>query len=111
MLMLKKNIYIAETESIKDVLKKLDKTAEKVLLVTDSENRLLGTISDGDIRRYLLSGKSLEDNIKKVYYKKPTFAREGEYSMDEIKGIFLKKKIEVKLLLERTLDYTHKKTI
>lgn len=106
--MLKKNIYIAETESVKEVLKKLDKTAEKVLLVTDSENRLLGTISDGDIRRYLLSGKSLEDNIQKVYYKNPTFAREGEYSMDDIKKIFLKKKIDLIPVLDeedRIVDY------
>ena len=55
----KKNIFIAETDSIKNVLKKLDKTAEKILLVTDKKNRLIGSISDGDIRRYLLKGKKI----------------------------------------------------
>ncbi|HDH52874.1 MAG TPA: CBS domain-containing protein, partial [Nitrospirae bacterium] len=87
MLMPKKNIFIAETDSIKNVLKKLDKTAEKILLVTDKKNRLIGSISDGDIRRYLLKGKSLEDDIKKVYYKNPTFVRKGEFSMDFVKKI------------------------
>ena len=99
--MLKKDIFIAEKESVKNVLKKLDKTAEKVLLVTDTENRLMGTISDGDIRRYLLNGKSLDNNIKDVYYKKPTFVRKGEFSSDDVKKIFLKKKIDVIPVLDK----------
>ena len=73
-----------DAESIKDVLKKLDKTAEKVLLVTDKDRRLLGTISDGDIRRYLLKGKSLEKDIRSAYYRKPTFVRKGDYSIDSV---------------------------
>ncbi len=106
--MLKKNIFIAETESIKNVLKKLDRTAEKVLLVTDSKNRLLGSISDGDIRRYLLSGRSLDEDIKDAYYKNPTFVRKGEYTNDSVKNIFLKKKIDVIPVLDdddRIVDY------
>ena len=104
----KKNIFIAETDSIKNVLKKLDKTAEKILLVTDKKNRLIGSISDGDIRRYLLKGKSLEDDIKKVYYKNPTFVRKGEFSMDFVKKIFIKKKIDLIPVLDnedRVDDY------
>ena len=106
--MLKKNIFIAETESIKDVLKKLDKTAEKVLLVTDKDKRLLGTISDGDIRRYLLKGKSLEKDIRSAYYRKPTFVRKGDYSIDSVKKIFLKEKIDLIPVLDendRVVDY------
>ncbi|MBW2664195.1 MAG: hypothetical protein JRD93_20025 [Deltaproteobacteria bacterium] len=32
----------------------LDKTAEKVLLVVDDSQRLIGCLADGDIRRYIL---------------------------------------------------------
>ena len=39
--MMKKNIFIHTNKTVKDALKKLDKTAEKVLLVVDKENRLL----------------------------------------------------------------------
>ncbi|NOZ67876.1 MAG: CBS domain-containing protein [Deferribacteres bacterium] len=92
---MQKDIFIAKTESIKDVLKKLDRTAEKLLLVTDPDNRLLGTISDGDIRRYLLKGNSLDDNIENVYYRNPTFLRKGEFSMEAARKIFLKKKINL----------------
>ncbi|GBD95710.1 D-glycero-alpha-D-manno-heptose 1-phosphate guanylyltransferase [bacterium BMS3Abin06] len=106
--MLQKDIFIAENESVKDVLKKLDRTAEKLLLVTDRKNRLLGTISDGDIRRYLLMGKSLEENIEDVYYKNPTFLRKGEFSMESAKKIFLKKKIDLIPVLDEedtVVDY------
>ncbi len=60
--MLQKDLFIYESELIKTVLKKLDKTAEKVLLVVDDKEKLLGTITDGDIRRYIIKGKSLEND-------------------------------------------------
>ncbi len=105
---MQKDIFIAETESIKDVLKKLDRTAEKLLLVTDRDNRLLGTISDGDIRRYLLKGNSLDDNIGNVYHRKPTFLRKGGFSMEAARKIFLKKKINLIPLIDEqgiVVDY------
>ena len=38
-------------------MKALDSTAEKCLLVTDGDMKLLGTLTDGDIRRAILAGK------------------------------------------------------
>ena len=35
----------------------LDKTAEKVLLVVDENQALIGALTDGDIRRYILDWK------------------------------------------------------
>ena len=93
--MLARNILIYEDESIKSTLKKLDKTAAKVLSVVDGKDRLIGTITDGDIRRYLLKGRSLEDDIKEVYNKKPTFLTEGDVSMEEVKQLFIKNKIDL----------------
>jgi dTDP-glucose pyrophosphorylase len=106
--MLEKDIFIVDLETIKDVLKKLEKTAERVLLVTDKKHRLLGTITDGDIRRYLLKGKSLEDDIKDCYFKKPTFVRLGEFSMDSVRKLFLKLKIDLIPILDfddTVIDY------
>jgi len=54
-------------------LRLLDETAEKVLFVVDEDSRLIGALTDGDIRRYLLSGRGLEDSIADAYYKTPTF--------------------------------------
>lgn len=91
--MLLKDILVYETVSIRDVLRKLDKTAKKVLLVINNENRLLGTITDGDIRHYILSGKSLECNIKEVYNKNPFYLKKKDFSIDSAKEILIKNKI------------------
>ena len=61
--MLNKQIFIHLGTSIKDALKQLDKTAVKILLVVDTKQKLLGTISDGDVRRHLLQGKDLNGTI------------------------------------------------
>ena len=52
--LMNKDIFVNENTSIKEALKKLDKSAEKILLVVDEEKRLLGTLTDGDIRRYII---------------------------------------------------------
>lgn len=105
---MKKEILVSKNVSVKEVLKELDRTAEKTLLVVDQENRLLGTITDGDIRRYLLKGKSLEDDIKGIYCEKPTFVRDGKFTLESVKKIFIKKKINLLPVLDeknRVVDY------
>lgn len=106
--MLQKDILIHETESIKDALKKLDKTAEKVLLVTDEKNRLLGTITDGDVRRYILSGKDIENDIKEVYNKKPRYLKKEGFSVEKAKKLLVGNKIDLVPILDennRPVDF------
>lgn len=107
--MLQKDILIDESVSIRDALKKLDKTAAKLLLVVDKESKLVGAISDGDIRRYILKGKSLENDIREVYNKNPIYIREDEFSMELAKRIFIQKKIELIPILgkeNKVIDFT-----
>ena len=47
--------------TIKEALKIIDSGAMRIALVVDSNNKLLGTLSDGDIRRGLLKNLSLVD--------------------------------------------------
>ena len=100
-----KNILIHESATIKDALKLLDKTAEKVLLVVDENNKLLGTLTDGDIRAYLLRGESLEHNVDVAYNiknKSPFFIKTGDEK--RAKKILVENKIE----LLPVLDSEHK---
>lgn len=90
-----KNIFIYEFETIKDSLKKLSNTGHRTLLVIDAKNKLLGTLTDGDIRRYILKGKSLESNVRNVYYKKHIFIKRKEFSIAKAKELLLKNKIEL----------------
>ncbi|MFA4991099.1 MAG: sugar phosphate nucleotidyltransferase [Candidatus Omnitrophota bacterium] len=93
--MLTKDIFIHETASVKDALKKLDKTAEKVLLVVDQDNGLLGTVTDGDIRRYILKGKSLEGPLRDVYNRHSVSIKKDDYTIELAREALLKNKIEL----------------
>jgi dTDP-glucose pyrophosphorylase len=63
---------VSPTITIRQALILLDQTALQILLVVDREQKLLGTITDGDIRRGLLKGLNLEDTIESLIYKTPT---------------------------------------
>lgn len=107
--MLDQDLLIHKTASIKDALKGLNKSAKKVLLVVNDTNRLLGTITDGDIRRYILSGRSLEKNIEEVYNKKPVYITKEKLSIKLVKDIFIKNKIELLPILDaenKLIDFT-----
>ena len=98
--MYNKRLLIRNDISIIVALKFLDETAEKVLFVVDEGNHLLGALTDGDIRRYLLSGQCMENDISTVYNKKPKYLSEKEYTDENLKKMFLKNKIEVVPILD-----------
>ena len=95
--------------TIKEALKKLDETAEKTLLVTDDSRRLLGTLTDGDIRRYIIRTGKLNGTIEKIFNRKPITIHISEVSnTNMIRKILLRKKIEVLPVLDdnnRIVDY------
>ncbi|MCG9597817.1 aminotransferase class I/II-fold pyridoxal phosphate-dependent enzyme [Vibrio sp. Isolate25] len=51
---------------LKEALVKIDHNAQGLLFVVN-EGKLLGVITDGDIRRAIISGKTINDNIEKIY--------------------------------------------
>lgn len=87
-----KDITVKETASIIEVLKIIDKSSKQLALVVDDNNKLLGTISDGDIRRALLKKISLNESVKSIYFKTPTVASIND-SREEIINLCKIKKI------------------
>lgn len=90
-----KDLFIKTDATVKDALRKLDKTAEKTILVVDEKNKLIGTISDGDLRRGLLKNNDLNQSIESVYNKNPKFVYDKYYSADVVKKMLLENKIEL----------------
>ena len=80
---------IRENISIKEAMKKIDEGVKRIVFVVDSEKRLLGSLSDGDIRRHILKTGDIRDDIKSVYNSKP-FALHNGYDLQEIKTIIIK---------------------
>ena len=73
-----KQILIGPSQSIREALIKIDSVGAQMALVADENFGLLGTVSDGDIRRGLLKGMSLSDPVEKCMCCNPHTARSGE---------------------------------
>ena len=57
--------------TIEQTIRNLDQVAIKIVLVTHSNGQLLGTVSDGDIRRGLLQGLTLSSPIGTIIHGTP----------------------------------------
>jgi dTDP-glucose pyrophosphorylase len=97
-----KNLLIRPNANIKSALKQLSRTGEKCLIVVDKQNKLLGTLSDGDVRNAILKGKYYKDKVNEFYHKKSTFIKKENYTLSQAKDIFIKKRINVIPILERS---------
>ncbi|WP_201352340.1 nucleotidyltransferase family protein [Hydrogenimonas urashimensis] len=69
------SVKLSPDATIRDALEIIDRGAMKIAVVVDEEGYLLGTITDGDIRRAILSGSNLDDTIEYIYFKSPTVIR------------------------------------
>ena len=67
-----KNIFVSPTSTIQEVLKIIDSEALQLALVVDTDNRLLGTVTDGDIRRALINDVPLSHPISETMFRTPT---------------------------------------
>ena len=75
-------LKLTKKSTIKEALKIIDFGAIRIALVVDEDNRLIGTISDGDIRRAILKNNTLESTIENIYYKTPTVANINDTKED-----------------------------
>jgi len=85
-------IKIQAQSTIRQALQVIDTGAMKIALVVDEKDRLLGTLTDGDIRRALLQGSGMEDSIIDVYNQNPVVAQEKD-GRDKIIELALSKKV------------------
>ena len=86
------SIKIKPSSSIKQAMEIIDKGAVRFAVVVDDANTLLGTLTDGDIRRAILKGKNIDDDVSDVYFKKPAVAS-VDASREELIKVCQSKKI------------------
>jgi len=72
------NLLLTPNSTIKEALKTIDKGAKQIALVVDENKKLLGTLTDGDIRRGLLNNLSLDDSIETIIFKNPTVCNQED---------------------------------
>ncbi|HQV30370.1 MAG TPA: nucleotidyltransferase family protein [Calditrichia bacterium] len=79
--------------TVKIAMKQLDQTAEKILFVVDDQEKLVGSLSDGDIRRWILADGGLEKNITEVCNRNPVFFHQ-DFEIEDVKTEMISRRIE-----------------
>ena len=103
-----RSLNVKEDITIIEAMKILNKTARKCLLVVDNQNKLLGTLTDGDLRRSILSGVKFLDSIQNSYNTKPTTLIQNNYSVEEAKQLLRDCKFDLIPVLDQdqnVVDY------
>lgn len=78
-----KNIMVAPDLALSEAIEILDREGKRSLLVVNRENELLGTISDGDVRRALIRKINLSVHVEAVMQREPKVAS-GDWSKTRI---------------------------
>ena len=73
-----KNTILKVADTIKDAINILDQEALRIVMVVDDSDILVGTVTDGDIRRGLIRYLSLDEPIIEIMFKTPTVALEKD---------------------------------
>tara|TARA_X000001036_G_scaffold422237_2_gene444995 strand:- start:746 stop:1813 length:1068 start_codon:yes stop_codon:yes gene_type:complete len=86
--------YIVQKDvTIIEGMKIIDSNDTKILFIINELKELAGVVTDGDIRRAILKGKSLEKPIFNVCNKNP-IQHNQDYSINNIKNIMIDKGIQ-----------------
>lgn len=71
-------IIVKADATIKEALETIDQGAMRIAVVVDTNNVVIGTISDGDIRRGLLKKLNLDSSIENIYFSNPVLGFEND---------------------------------
>jgi dTDP-glucose pyrophosphorylase len=83
-----KPFLIPQTHTIRQAMEQLEKTEEKIVFVVDDESRLIGSLTDGDIRRWILSDGDLKAQVFHICNRRPYVAEEG-FGAEQIRANML----------------------
>ncbi|MCU0652590.1 MAG: sugar phosphate nucleotidyltransferase, partial [Candidatus Omnitrophica bacterium] len=84
---------ISPSSTIKQAMKQMDVMSEKTLLVVDDQGKLLGTITDGDVRRWILKGRSITENVSHIMNSKP-ISLNHNFERETAKNLMIKQTLE-----------------
>ena len=70
--------------SVSEAMQRIDNNACGILFLTDEQGKLVGCVTDGDVRRYLLAGGSMNGTAYDAANKMPKAA----HSLDEAKRLY-----------------------
>ena len=110
-------LIINVNNSLVDVLKKIDDTDSlQTVFVLDNQNKLLGTITDGDIRRAFIKGLTIENELIDFVFRDFSYLESDKKDFEKLKE-FRKEKIKAVPVLSssgeivKIIDFTVMKSL
>ena len=90
-----KNLTVNKNITIKEAMEVLEKTSEKCIIVINKNGELLGTLTDGDLRRDILRGRLFGESIETSYNPNPKFIKKEDFNFDIAKKILIENKLDL----------------
>ena len=88
-----KKILVKPSLSLKVALRQMDQSGLQVLIVVDEEDRILGIVTDGNIRRAIIKGLDFKTHIQDIMTKSPIAI---SYKSNKEEALRLMKKYEIR---------------
>ena len=80
----KRHLILTKTPIIEALTRLNELSQDAILFVVDSQGILIGSITDGDIRRGLLKGIIIEQSINEIIQPNPRFIKKGEIDIQKV---------------------------
>jgi len=77
-----------------ELLEKIDQSTTQTIFVIDDDEVVIGTVTDGDIRRGLIKGHTLESAVIDFMHKSFSYLKEGENNYEKLRE-FRSRKLRV----------------
>ncbi len=89
------SLLISTHMTLKQAMRRLNDTSTQILFVVDKNKILVGTVTDGDIRRGLIHGHKFGDGVGKIMHKEfTTISRDESDKRKKAKDIMQAKDIQ-----------------
>ena len=72
------SVLILPNVSIVDAIKAIDESGLRLAVVADKDKNLLGTVSDGDIRRSIIESISIDSPVSEIMNSSPYYVNKDE---------------------------------
>jgi dTDP-glucose pyrophosphorylase len=96
---------VPQTHTIRKAMEQLEKTEEKIVFVVDANSRLVGSLTDGDIRRWILSDGDLKMEVSHACNSNPHLAEEA-FDTDQLRAEMLNRNLSCVPVINRNREIT-----
>jgi len=83
---------VKQDVSLRVAMRLLEETEGRIIFVTDNAGKLFGSVSDGDIRRWILATDSLEGDVGQMCNRQP-YTVTADYRIEDVRRLILERNI------------------